>query len=134
MAIAGVIVSKPEVLVLDEPVAGLDPQGKKDFLRLLKELHRDFVKTIIIVSHDMNVVSEYCNKVAVFSGGEIIKCGTPKQVFSDKELLLKSGLDLPLTAKVAHALKEKGIEIDTDFTLNDLIEKASFALKKGGER
>lgn len=134
VAIAGVIVTRPEILVLDEPVAGLDPQGKKDFLRLLKNLHADFVKTIIIVSHDMNVVSEYCNKVGVFSDGKIVKCGTPKEVFSDKELLLSIGLDLPLTAKITHALKEKGIEIDTDFTLNDFIEKASIALKKGGDR
>lgn len=134
VAIAGVIVTRPEVLVLDEPVAGLDPQGKKDFLRLLKALHGDFVKTIIIVSHDMNVVSEYCNKVAVFNGGEIVKLGTPKQVFSDKDLIEKTGLDLPLTAKVAHALKEKGIDVDTDFTLKDLILKASVALKKGGDR
>lgn len=133
VAIAGVIVTKPEILVLDEPVAGLDPQGKKDFLRLLKTLHGGFVKTIIIVSHDMNVVSEYCNKVAVFSKGEIIKFGTPKQVFSDSELLYSIGLDLPLTAKLTNALKLKGVIIDTDFTLNDFISKSAIALKKGVE-
>ena len=132
VAIAGVIVSRPEVLVLDEPVAGLDPKGKIEFLQLLKDLHKDFVKTIIIVSHDMNVVSEYCNKVAVFSNGTIIKKGTPKEVFSDAEDLIATGLDLPLTAQLSKALKEKGINLCTDFTIDSFID-AIMQVYKGGK-
>lgn len=131
VAIAGVIVSRPEVLVLDEPAAGLDPQGKREFLRLLKDLHKDFVKTIIIVSHDMNLVAEHCNKVAVFSGGEMIKSGSPKEVFSSAELLTETGLDLPLTASLTQKLKSKGVSIDNDFTLNGFVSALSSVYKGG---
>ena len=131
VAIAGVIVSRPEVLVLDEPVAGLDPQGKKDFLRLLKDLHKDFVKTIIIVSHDMNIVSEYCNKVAVFSDGMVVKSGTPKQVFSDAEDFIGTGLELPLTAELTKAIRKIGVELDSDLTLDSFILELTKKLKGG---
>ncbi len=121
VAIAGVIVAKPEVLVLDEPAAGLDPQGKKDFLALLHTLHKEFVKTIIIVSHDMNVISEHCTKTAVFSSGKLCAVGTPNEVFSDYELIEKLNLDLPTTAKIIKELKAKGINIDCDLTVKDFV-------------
>ncbi len=127
VAIAGVIVTRPEVLVLDEPVAGLDPQGKKEFIELLHRLHKSFVKTIIIVSHDMNLVSENCTKLAVFSDGEIIASGTPKEVFSHSELLLEKGLDLPLTATLTSALGE---QFDNDFSVENFIN--TVAEKLGG--
>lgn len=133
VAIAGVIVAKPEILVLDEPAAGLDPKGKREFLELLLKLHKDFVKTIIIVSHDMNLVAEYCTKAAVFSDGEILATGTPKEIFSDKALIAKSGLDLPLTALLSEKLKEKGVRIDNDFTVDGFIESVCRALKLKGE-
>lgn len=133
VAIAGVIVAKPEILVLDEPAAGLDPKGKREFLELLLKLHKDFVKTIIIVSHDMNLVAEYCTKAAVFSGGEILATGTPKEIFSDKNLIEKSGLDLPLTAFLSEKLKEKGVKVDSDFTVDGFIESVVRALKVKGE-
>ena len=121
VAIAGVIVSRPEVLVLDEPVAGLDPVGKKEFLELLHALHQSFVKTIIIVSHDMDVVAEHCNKVAVFSHGKICDNGTPKEIFSNYAKIEKLGLELPTTAKIIKRLNEKGIEIDCDLTIKDFV-------------
>ena len=130
VAIAGVIVAKPEVLVLDEPVAGLDPQGKKDFLQLLHILHKEFVKTIIIVSHDMNVISEHCTKTAVFSGGKLCAVGTPKEVFSDYALIESLNLDLPTTAKIIKQLNAKGIKIDCDLTVKDFVR----AIKQKGER
>lgn len=132
VAIAGVIVARPEILVLDEPAAGLDPKGKRDFLELLVKLHNDFVKTIIIVSHDMNLVSEYCTKVAVFADGKILATDTPENIFSDVNLIAKSGLSFPLTAFLTHKLKEKGIIIDSDFTVNDFTEKLATALSNGG--
>ena len=121
VAIAGVIVSRPEVLVLDEPVAGLDPLGKKEFLKLLHALHQSFVKTIIIVSHDMDVVAEHCNKTAVFSHGKICAVGTPKEIFSNYAQIEELGLELPTTAKLVKRLKENGIEIDCDLTVKDFV-------------
>ena len=133
VAIAGVIVAKPEILVLDEPAAGLDPKGKREFLELLLKLHKDFVKTIIIVSHDMNLVAEYCTRAAVFAGGKIIATGTPKEIFSDGKVLAESGLDLPLTASLTEKLKSKGVDIDSDLTVKDFTEKLICALKNGGK-
>ena len=117
VAIAGVIVSRPEVLVLDEPVAGLDPKGKNEFIQLLHSLHQSFVKTIIIVSHDMDLVAEHCTRLAVFSNGEVLLQGTPKQVFADGEKLTKIGLELPLTARISASL-----DIENDFTIDGFIE------------
>lgn len=133
VAIAGVIVAKPEILVLDEPAAGLDPKGKREFLELLQRLHNDFVKTVIIVSHDMNLVSEYCTSAAVFSGGEILATGTPKEIFSNAKLIKDSGLDLPLTAHLTERLKERGVKVDSDFTVDDFTDKLCRALNIGGK-
>ena len=130
VAIAGVIVSRPEVLVLDEPAAGLDPVGKRDFLALLHKIHKTFAKTIIIVSHDMNVISEHCTSACVFSHGKVQLVGTPKQIFDNIELIESLGLDLPTTAKITQNLRKAGIEIDCDLTVNGLIDQ----LTKGGIR
>ena len=129
VVIAGVIVSRPEVLVLDEPAAGLDPIGKKDFLELLHKIHKTFAKTIVIVSHDMNVISEHCTSGAVFSHGKVKLVGTPKQIFENTELIESLGLDLPTTAKIVKNLREAGIEIDCDLTVDGLIK----ALTEGGK-
>lgn len=123
VAIAGVIVTKPEVLVLDEPVAGLDPQGKKDFFALLHALHQDFVKTIIIVSHDMNDVAENCTKVAVFEDGKIHAVGTPKEVFDGVKDLKEIGLDLPLTTYLKKRLNKVGVSIDCGVKTQEFIKE-----------
>ena len=128
VAIAGVIVSRPEVLVLDEPAAGLDPIGKRDFLVLLHKIHSTFAKTIIIVSHDMNVISEHCTSAGIFSHGKLKLLGRPKQIFEDTALIESLGLDLPTTAKIVKNLKENDVEIDCDLTVDGLIR----ALTKGG--
>lgn len=133
VAIAGVIVSEPEVLVLDEPVAGLDPVGKREFINLLHQLHSTFVKTIIIVSHDMDLVAENCTKVAVFSKGKIEMQGTPKEIFSDYEKVVSLGLDLPVTAKLERELKEKGVVVDSDLTVDGFIS-AYLEAVKGGDK
>ncbi len=130
VAIAGVIVSRPEVLVLDEPVAGLDPKGKREFVSLLKELHKTFVKTIIIVSHDMNLVSENCSRVAVFKQGKIVKTGAPKEIFSDDMLLKECGLELCTTAFLTKELERVGVKIDSDLTVDGFID--AYLSKKEG--
>ncbi|MBP5466719.1 MAG: energy-coupling factor transporter ATPase [Clostridia bacterium] len=133
VAIAGVIVAKPEILVLDEPAAGLDPKGKREFLELLLRLHKDYVKTIIIVSHDMNLVAEYCTRAAVFSDGKIIATGTPKEIFSDRTVIEKSGLDLPITASLCEKLAKKGITFDNDFTVDGFVEGVCRKFGIGGK-
>ena len=123
VAIAGVIVTKPEILVLDEPVAGLDPKGKREFFDLLHKLHNSFVKTVIIISHDMDNVAENCSRVAVFDGGKIVAVATPKELFCNTQKLLSLGLDVPVTGYLADVLKKNGVFIDTAFTVKDFTEK-----------
>ena len=124
VAIAGVIVTKPEVLVLDEPAAGLDPVGKKEFIALLHRLHQSFVKTIILVSHDMDLVSENCTRAAIFSHGKIYSVGTPKEIFSDYAVLESLGLDLPTTARLTKALSDAGVDILSDLTVEGFVDAA----------
>lgn len=134
VAIAGVIVTQPEILVLDEPAAGLDPVGKRDFLSLLHALHKNFVKTIVIVSHDMNLVSENCDRVAVFSDGKIVKTGTPKEIFADDNIIEQTELDIPVTEFLTRRLKGKGVEINSDLTIADFVDKfATKYVNKTGE-
>ena len=130
VAIAGVIVSKPEILILDEPVAGLDPVGKRELMSLLHALHEHYVKTVVIVSHDMDEVAENCTDVAVFSEGKIVMTGTPRKVFSRADELTALRLDVPITAKLTAALKEVGVDIDSDFTTDDFVSKVAEIYKK----
>ena len=132
VAIAGVIVTKPEILVLDEPAAGLDPLGKEEIMSLLHKIHRDWCKTVIVVSHDMDEIAENCTRAAIFSGGQVLSVAPPKKLFADADLLYEKGLDLPFTATLKGALEKRGISIDSDFTLEDFVEKTlQFAKMQG---
>ena len=122
VAIAGVVVTKPEILVLDEPAAGLDPAGKREIMELLHKLHREWCKTVVIVSHDMDEISENCNRVAVFSEGEVKFVLPPAELFEKTEELTALGLDVPLTAKLTLALRRRGMKIKNDFTAEDFIK------------
>ena len=119
VAIAGVIVTRPEILILDEPAAGLDPLGKEEIMSLLHSVHGAFAKTVIIVSHDMDEIAENCDLAAVFSEGEVIACAPPKSLFLNEEVCEKAGLELPFIAKVSQALQAKGVCIENDFTWQD---------------
>ena len=123
VAIAGVIVTKPEILVLDEPAAGLDPLGKQEIMQLLHNIHQQWCKTVIIVSHDMDEISQNCNKAAVFSEGKIVAVGEPKTLFESGETQ-KAGLDVPFTQKVLQRLSTLGIDIDCDLTSEDFVQQA----------
>lgn len=122
VAIAGVIVSRPEVLVLDEPAAGLDPAGKREVMELLHRLHQEWCKTVVVVSHDMDEIAENCNRVAVFSEGEVKFVLPPCELFEKSEELTALGLDVPLTAKLTFALRERGLKIKNDFTAEGFIK------------
>lgn len=132
VAIAGVIVSRPEVLVLDEPAAGLDPQGKQEIMELLHKLHSEWCKTVIIVSHDMDEIAENCNRVAVFSEGEVKYVLPPSELFEHAKELQELGLDVPLAAKLTFALRERGVELHNDFTIEGFINSV-LDCKKSGE-
>lgn len=123
VAIAGVIVTRPEVLVLDEPAAGLDPLGKREVMELLHKLHREWCRTIVIVSHDMDEISENCTRAAVFADGRVVCSLPPRELFRRADELTALGLDVPLTAKLCALLAERGIDIDCDFTTEDFCAK-----------
>lgn len=133
VAIAGVIAVKPEVLVLDEPCAGLDPAGKTELWDLLKRLHEDFAKTVIVVSHDMNDVVEHCENVAVFENGKVEFSGRVKDLFSgdNRSVIERSGLEMPVTAELA---EEFGIGMDRDYTIESFAEAVALKLGKSGIR
>lgn len=128
VAIAGVIVTKPEILILDEPAAGLDPLGKQSVMELLHKIHADWCKTVIIVSHDMDEISENCNRCAVFADGKAVAVDTPKAIFTP-EIMQKTGLELPLVKRLIDGLKERGITVNSDITSSAFVTEI---LKKAG--
>ncbi len=132
VAIAGVLVSRPQILVLDEPAAGLDPKGKEEIMQLLHKLHSEWCKTVIVVSHDMDEISQHCTKVAAFGGGKVLAQGTPQEVFSSMEQVREMGLDTPFTAKLTFALSRRGIELNSDLTRADFVKKVLLYAKNGG--
>ena len=132
VAIAGVIVTKPEILVLDEPAAGLDPLGKEEIMSLLHKIHADWCKTVIIVSHDMDEISENCNRAAVFFGGKVDFCGKPQYIFRQTQRLQELGLDIPFTARVSCELAKLGVHISCDYTVRDFVEKVIEKSKTAG--
>ena len=129
-ALAGVIAMRPSILVLDEPAAGLDPSGRNEILGRIKSYQRESGNTVVIVSHSMEDVAKYCDRLAVLSRGELILNGATADVFSEADLLREIGLDTPEITKVAHALTSVGIDIGNDiytvkYAAERLIEKYS---------
>ncbi|HBA96561.1 MAG TPA: energy-coupling factor transporter ATPase, partial [Lachnospiraceae bacterium] len=111
VAIAGILAMQPEVLVLDEPVAGLDPAGRDEILGLLKKLHDDNNITIILVSHSMDDIAKYVDRMLVMNNGEIVLDGKPAEVFQFEKELEQTGLGVPQAVKVIHQLREAGASI-----------------------
>lgn len=113
-ALAGVMAMKPEVLVLDEPAAGLDPGGRRDILDRIRQYRDESGTTVIIVSHSMEDMATYCDKIAVLSGGRFLMEGTPAEVFSRADVLYRNGLSVPEITDVAAYLRKYGIDIGND--------------------
>lgn len=107
VAIAGVLVMEPEVLVLDEPTAGLDPQGQKEMMDLFKKLHDEKNITIILVTHQMEDVAEYADQMLVLDEGKLVAQGSPSKIFKDEQWLQSVQLDLPHSVSFAKKLEEK---------------------------
>ncbi len=115
VAIAGVIAMNPEVLILDEPTAGLDPGGRDEIFNLIKRLHKENNMTIILSSHSMDDMAKIANTIIVMNKGKIEFMGTPKEVFKGNTDRLKSiGLDIPQVLELAIKLREKGFDIKDD--------------------
>lgn len=112
VAIAGVLAMKPEVLILDEPTAGLDPKGRDDLLNMLKKLHEKENMTIILVSHSMEDVAKYAQRVVVMEQGRIVFDDVPKEVFAHKEELEEMRLGIPEVACLMQELKKNGFKVD----------------------
>lgn len=122
LAIAGVLVSKPEFLILDEPVAGLDPIGRTEFLTLLNKLNSNGI-TIIMVSHNFDVLAEYAKRIILMKDGSIIRDGTAEEILSDYGFLCESGLKTGQVQKTVHLLQKNGVNIQPDIIkYNQLIE------------
>lgn len=116
VAIAGVLAMEPEVLILDEPTAGLDPRGRDEILDQIDHLHRERGMTIILVSHSMEDVARYADRLIVMNHGQKVYDGTPKEVFRHYRKLEAIGLAAPQITYLVHDLKEKGVRIDGDIT------------------
>ena len=123
VAIAGVIVTRPKILILDEPAAGLDPLGKKEICALLHKLHEEWCRTVIIVSHDMDEIAENCTRAVVVSDGRAVACDTPSNLFSDGASMRALGLDVPLTSVICEELSRFDININCNCTVKDFTDK-----------
>ena len=113
VAIAGVLAMKPEVLILDEPTAGLDPRGKNEILGLIKKIQKETGMTVILVSHSMEDVAEYVDRLLVMSGGRLVFDAPPKEVFGHIEELEAIGLAVPEVTYVVRELSRRGLNVDT---------------------
>jgi len=118
-AIAGVLAMKPEILILDEPTAGLDPQGRDEILGLLRKMHDEDGITIILVSHSMEDVANYVNRIVVLDSGKLLYDDKPRAVFANYKKLEEIGLSAPKVTYVMDALRASGIEVPEDIITID---------------
>ena len=132
VAIAGVLAMKPEVLILDEPTAGLDPKGREDILHQIKKLQQETGMTILLVSHSMEDVAEYVDRILVMNRGKVMLDGTPKEVFSHYRELEEVGLAAPQVTYILNSLREKGLAVDT--TATTIEEATATILQALGKR
>ncbi len=119
VAIAGVIAMEPEILILDEPTAGLDPHGRDEILAQIKKIHEERGTTIILVSHSMEDISKLADRLVVMNNGKIDLAGTPQEVFRHEERLLEIGLGVPKVVTLMNVLRQRGISIDEDIITMD---------------
>ena len=114
VAIAGVLAMQPEVLILDEPTAGLDPAGRTEILELLQMLHRERNIAVILVSHSMDDVARYAERILVMNQGELVLDGAPEKVFRYRKEFREIGLDVPQSTNILYELRDRGMDLDVN--------------------
>ena len=135
VAIAGVIAMRPEILILDEPTAGLDPKGRRSILSSIKKLHEKTGITVILVSHSMEDIADNVDRVVVMNDGEIIMDGTMDKIFSQSALLTEIGLGVPMVTKVFTRLAEDGYDVPKNiYTIKDAVSIIKKLLDKEVEQ
>ena len=118
VAIAGILAMRPDFIILDEPTAMLDPQGRREVLRTVKELNRDFGTTVVLITHYMDEAVQ-AGRVVVIDDGRILRDGTPKEVFTQVELLKSVGLDVPQVTELVYELRKAGVDLPLDILTED---------------
>lgn len=134
-AIAGVMAMLPEILILDEPAAGLDPVGRNEILSMISEYRRSTGATVMMVTHSMETAAAVSDRIFVLEDGAIAYTGTPREVFGHSEELIKMGLDVPVSAKIASELRSRGLDLPLDiYTAEgcaDALARYAAKLKEG---
>ncbi len=130
VALAGVIAMRPRVLVLDEPIAGLDPKGRDELMEVIHGVHADGV-TIVMITHNMDDVARFAGRVAVLEKGKLKMLDTPREIFSRGDELEAMGLDVPQTVRLSRELRRGGLDIGDCLTLEELSDGIAAALKGG---
>ena len=133
IAIAGVIAMRPGVLILDEPTAGLDPAGCRQIMDNIKRYREMSGATVIVVSHNMDDAAEFAQRILVFDHGTIKMDGTPEEVFSQPEELIKIGLSVPRPTAIAMALRERGLDIPRSIYTHEQLKEAVLKVKGAGK-
>lgn len=132
VALAGVLAMEPEVLVLDEPTAGLDPAGRENLMANIRDYYRNKGKTIILVSHSMDEIAQNVDRILVLKNAHVLMQGTSAEVFARGQELLSAGLDVPQITRIAMALKERGLPVDPAVYTADALERQLLALRGEG--
>jgi len=134
VALAGVMAMEPEVLVLDEPTAGLDPAGRENLMANIRDYHRNKNRTIILVSHSMEEIAQNVDRIVVLKSAHVLMEGTPAEVFARAEELISAGLDVPQVTHLAMELRRRGLPIDPAvYTAEDLERQLLRLRKEGGK-
>lgn len=131
VALAGVMAMDPQVLVLDEPTAGLDPAGRENLMANIRDYHRNKKRTIILVSHSMDEIARNVDRILVLKSAHVLMSGTPAEVFARAEELLSAGLDVPQVTRIAMRLREQGLAIDPAVYTVEALERELLALRRG---
>ncbi len=134
VAIAGVMAMKPEIIIFDEPVAGLDPRGRADVIKMISEYRNKYNATVIIISHNMEDMAIIANKLIVMNKGEMALFDDTEKVFSQYDFLKSIGLNVPMVTQIMMLLKEKGIDIPGNIFTVDKAVDYLLNLAKGGNR
>ena len=132
-ALAGVLAMEPEVLVLDEPTAGLDPAGRENLLENIRNYHRNKGRTILLVSHSMDEIARHASRILVLKSARILLDGTPEAVFARAEELLSAGLDVPQATRIARALRARGVPVNPAVYTVEALERELRALRDAGK-